>query len=560
MNDPSAPMSPEELARCIELGRSAYSRQAWADAYSSLAPLDAARALALDDLVRLAWAALLTGRDELFFDSAERVHHAYLAAGAPLQAAQFAFWIGFRATAMGDSGRAAGWLSRAERIATTEAEDCAVRGWLLLPKVYRHGALGEHSAAFDIASRAVKIGESCGDRDLAAFARNMQGRALVRQGRIEEGLSLMDEAMLAAASGELSPLITGLVYCSLIAGCHQVYAFDRAREWTDALSRWCEAQPQLVTFTGTCQVHRAQLLQLGGSWREAIDEARRAAESPRHANDPTAIADAHYQQAEVHRLRGEYEEAEAAYRRASEHGADPQPGLALLRLAQGRADVAMQAVRRALSANTATLRRVHYLPAFIEIALAAGDRDAARSGCEELAQIAASFGGEVIGAMAAHARGTLHLENGDAVAALEPLREALGVWQKLDAPYIAARLRVSMAEACSALGDEDGAALERDAARTIFTRLGAAPDLAALQAQPSASPTPIHEPTPSHNLSPRELEVLRLIAAGKTNKQIAKDLGVSEKTIDRHVSNMFAKLDVSSRAAATAYAYENKLV
>lgn len=552
---------PDSVDATLALGRAAYLRRAWEDTYSSLSAVDVVAPLATDDLERLAWAALLTGRDARFFAVAERVHQSYAAADDTTRAARWAFWIAFRAFAMGETARAGAWLSRAERLAHSSGSECSEQGWVLLPKAHRHTAAQEFQAAHDLAGLALAIGERCKDADLVAFARTMQGRSLVRMGKVEQGLALMDEGMLAAASGELSPLITGLVYCSLIAGCHQVYAFDRAREWTLALSRWCDDQPQLVPFTGTCQVHRAQLFQLGGAWSEAIVEARRAARAPRNAKDPTATAEALYQEAEVQRLRGEYDLAEAAYRSASDFGSDPQPGLALLRLAQGRVDLAAQAVRRALAASSVPLRRLRYLPAYVEIVLAEGDVDAARSGCEELARIAAELGGEVLGAMAAHAHGSLLVASGKASASLEPLRAAHAVWQRLAAPYIAARVRVLLAQACRDLGDTDGAALERDAASAIFERLGAASDLAVLKAEPLAAPGEPATRTAGvqHNLSPRELEVLRLVAAGKTNKQIARDLGVSDKTIDRHVSNIFAKLEVSSRAAATAYAYENGL-
>jgi DNA-binding CsgD family transcriptional regulator len=552
-------LPPEEIDATRERGRTAYLRREWQDAYDTLSNLDGAAPLEPEDLERLAWSSLLTGRDDPFFGAAERAHQAYVASEANARAARWAFWMCFRAYAMGEVARAGAWHARAERLAHLSDCECAEQGWVLLPKSHRHTAAQEYQEAYDVAGRALQIGERCKDRDLVAFARTMQGRSLVRMGKVESGLMLMDEGMLAAASGELSPLITGLVYCSLIAGCQQVYAFDRAREWTSALSRWCDAQPQLVTFTGTCQVHRAQLLQLGGSWSEAIVEARRAVAAPGHSKDPTATAEALYQEAEVYRLRGDYAQAEAAYRSASDFGSDPQPGLALLRLAQGRVDLAAQAMRRALDASSGSMRRVRYLPAYIEIMLAAGDVAAAQSACEELARTASELGGEVLGAMASHAHGSLLVGTNLASAALAPLRAALAVWQKLDAPYIAARVRLLLARACRELGDADGATLERDAARAIFERLGAGPDLSALS-EPSERVQPAKPASAQHNLSPRELEVLRLVAAGKTNKQIARDLGVSEKTIDRHVSNMFGKLDVSTRSAATAYAYENGLV
>lgn len=551
---PPANLGHDELAAQLARGREAYAQRSWDDAYRSLSVVDQAQPLALDDLVSLAWASLLTARDDAFFAAAERVHRAHESAKLTSAAARWAFWMGFRANAMGDRARASAWLSRAERLAESSDCECAEQGWVLLPKCYRHSMAQEHEAALATAVQALQIAERCGDLDLVAFARNIQGRCLVRMGQVERGLAAMDEAMLAAASGGLSPLITGLVYCSVIAGCHQVYAFDRAREWTSALATWCESQPQLVSFTGTCQVHRAQLLQLGGAWNEAMEQARSAARAPQHSKDPTATAEAFYQEGEIHRLRGEYEQAEAAYRAASEQGGDPQPGLALLRLTQGRADLAMQAVKRALAGTTGAMRRARYLPALVEITLAAGDSESAAAACDELSRIAAELGGDVLAAMAEHARGSLLLAANDPGAAVEPLRAALLVWQRLNAPYIAARVRVLLSQACAQLEDVDGAALERDAALAIFERLGAEPDLATLRA--AAEPKP---PPSEHNLSPRELEVLRLVAAGKTNKQIARELGLSGKTIDRHVSNIFTKLDVDSRTAATRYALEHGL-
>jgi DNA-binding NarL/FixJ family response regulator len=557
----SKSLAPADVAAHRDRGRAAYARRDWEDAHTALDAVRSADSLEVGDLEALAWAAVFTGRDESFFDAAERAHQAYAARNEATLAARWAVWMMFRANAMGETARAGGYRSRAERFASAVSCECAERGWLLLPKVYRHAFAEEFQEAYDVAAEALGIGERCGDRDLVAMARCHQGRALVRMGKIEAGLLLMDESMLAATGGVLSPLITGLVYCSLIAGCHQVYAFDRAREWTNALSAWCAAQPQLVTFAGTCQVHRAQLLQLGGAWNEAIVAARRAAEAPSHAKDPTATAEAYYQEAEVYRLRGEFANAEAAYRSASEYGADPQPGLALLRLAQGRVEPAAHAMQRALAATADAMRRVRYLPAYVEIMLAAGDAGAAQSGAYELTQIATELGGgDVIGAMAANAQGLVLAATGSPSEALAPLRVALEVWQRLDAPYIAARVRVLLARAYRELGDADGAALELDAARAIFARLGAAPDVAALDRGDLGPQLPAPKPSAAHNLSPRELEVLRLVAAGKTNKQIGRELGVSEKTVDRHVSNIFGKLDVGSRAAATAFAYEHGLV
>jgi DNA-binding CsgD family transcriptional regulator len=301
-------------------------------------------------------------------------------------------------------------------------------------------------------------------------------------------------------------------------------------------------------------VHRAEIMQLRGAWQDAIQEAQRARERGQGVSLQT-VAAALYQQAEVHRLRGEFDSAEEAYRSASHCGLEPQPGLALLRLAQGRTGAAVAAIRRAVSATADRLQRTKLLPAHIEIALAAGDLQEARTACRELEEIAASLDTAVLGAMAAHARGAVELADGVAHAELGSLRRAFDVWQQTEAPYMVARVRVLIALACQALGDHDGGGLELDAARAVFEQLGAAPDLASIDSlirgAPSGRP---------HGLTPRELQVLRLVAAGKTNKAIATELFLSEKTVDRHVSNILTKLDVPSRAAATAHAYQHELI
>lgn len=538
----------------LERGRAHHARQEWDDAFQALSRADRAAPLGSEDLELLARAAALTGRDDHLLGTLERLYQAYVDTGEGARAARQAFWLGFRLLSLGEPGRASGWLARGQRLVERAGRECAERGYLLLPLVARHLGAGDYDAAYDAASRAADIGERFGEADLVALGRSMQGRARMRQGQVEGGLALLDEAMVAATSGELSPLVTGLVYCSAIAVCQQVYALHRAREWTSALAEWCQEQPQLVTFAGTCLVHRAEVLQLGGEWGEAIEESRRACDRlPR--GDAEGLADASYQQAEIHRLRGELAAAEEAYRRASQLGREPQPGLALLRLAQGRRAEAVRAIRRVLGTTTASWKRAHFLPACVEILLAAGDLEEARGACRQLEEIAGEFGTEVLGAIAAHARGAVRLAEGDARGAVEPLRHAFQVWQRVGAPYIAARVRVLVGRACHSLADREGAELELDAARAVFAQLGATPDLVALD-------TPVEGGAPlrGRGLSPRERQVLRLVARGKTNKAIARELGVSERTVDRHVSNIFTKVGVSSRAAATAFAYEHDLV
>jgi ATP/maltotriose-dependent transcriptional regulator MalT len=365
---------------------------------------------------------------------------------------------------------------------------------------------------------------------------------------------ILDEAMLAVSAGELSPIMTGLIYCSVIEACQQVYALSRAREWTSALFRWCQQQPEMVAFTGTCLVRRAEILQLRGAWPDAMTEAHRACARSQEANKEPPGA-AFYQLAEVHRLRGEFAAAEEAYRDASRLGCEPQPGLALLRAAEGRTDAAYASIRRVVNSASDPLQRTRLLPAYIEIMLAAGDVQEASSACRELEEIAENIDTDALRAMAANGRGAVALAQGDAQGALGPLRRAFDAWQQVEVPYAAARVRVLVALACRSLGDEETAALEFSLARSIFQQLGAAPDLARLDTLER------HEPSVNRqSLTPREFQVLRLITAGKTNKAIATELSLSERTIDRHVSNILTKLDVPSRAAATAYAYNQKLL
>ncbi len=539
-------------------GRTAYERRAWGDAYDALSEASAVGPLAADDVERLAWSAMLTGRDEPSLEAFERLHHLRLEAGETLRAARAAIWLVLRLTSLGETARASGWLMRAQRLIDSEGQDCVECGYLRLPHIFRLTAAGDHAAARAAAAEVAKIGDRYKDHDLSAFGRNFEGRALIRQGRLSEGLPLLDEAMVAVTSGELSPVVTGLIYCNAIAACQQSYALDRAREWTAALSGWCQAQPQLVPFAGACLIHRSEIMQLGGAWPEAFEEARQA--STRLSQSRGADAGhALYQEGEIHRLRGDLADAERAYALASERGYDPHPGLALLRLAQGRVDLAAAASRRVVSATSDPLQRTRFLPAHVEIMLATSDVSEAQRASDELGALAEGFGMEMLSAMAQHAKGAVTLAKGDARGAIDPLRHAQNAWQRVGAPYLSARIRLLVARAFQALGDDDGARLELDAAKKIFVQLGAAADVAAIEAMAAAAHAAARSTPGAHGLSARELEVLRLVASGKTNKAIADALFLSEKTIDRHVSNIFVKLNVPSRAAATAWAYQHGL-
>jgi DNA-binding NarL/FixJ family response regulator len=449
----------------------------------------------------------------------------------------------------GAVGPAGGWLSRAQRLLEQEPGESAEHGYLMLPQVFRHEATGDYEAGAAAAADAAAVGSRCGDRELVALALHAQGHMLVRLGRVDEGFALLDEAMVTVTSGEAWPFVIGIVYCGVILACEEVFDLGRAREWTQELKRWTDGQRDLVAFTGRCHVHRAQILQLGGAWPAALEEARAAGKRLRESN-VSAAGLAHYRQGEVLRLLGEFDAAEEAYREASRLGWEPQPGLAQLRLAQGRGSAALASIRRAEGELHEPLKRAALLPAHVEIALAEGELDEARTAGAELEQLATSFESAMLAAMAAHARGSLALAEGDARAAVVALRDAQRRWLELDAPYEVARARALVAKACGALGDEEAAALDLDAAVETFRRLGAAPDLARL-APSSGGPA---------GLSTRELEVLRLVAKGKSNREIASELVLSEHTVARHLQNIYRKLRLSSRAAATAYAFEHDLV
>jgi DNA-binding NarL/FixJ family response regulator len=536
----------------LERGRACVAKGSWTDAHAALSAADDAAPLDPDDLELLALASYMLGRDSDYLRSLERAHYGHLDADDGPRAARCAWWIGLCLLLLGESAPAQGWFARGDRLLEREQSDCVERGYLLLGRMLQRFGEEDFQGAHDAAAEVIEIGQRFGDADLVALGVMDQGHALLELGRTADGLRLIDESMVAVTSGELSPIVAGILYCNTIAICRDAHELRRAREWTTALTGWCERQPDMVAHKGVCLVHRAEIMQVQGSWDQALDEARRV--GAEGVLNRRAAAASHYVQGELHRLRGEFEAAEQAYRLAS-RGASAQPGLALLRLAQGNVDAALAAIRRVADETGPPLDRAGVLPAHVEIALAAGEIEEAARASDELSAIANTHGSDVLRARSAYGLGAVALARGEAGEALAALRESSVAWLALEAPYEEARTRVLVALACRELGDDDGARLELDAARAAFEELGAQPDLARVDAL--AGPTPSRD---RYGLSPRELEVLRLLAAGETNRAIAAALVLSERTVDRHVSNIYAKLGVSSRAAATARAYEQKLV
>jgi DNA-binding CsgD family transcriptional regulator len=536
----------------IEYGRECYDRGTWSEAYVALRDADRVTPLDGDDLELLGFSAYLIGQTLEFERHFERLQREQMEMGNRERSARSAFWLSMSLLLRGEIAQSNAWIARAHRL--VGHVDCAERGYLLLQPAERQLRDGQFDLAFEKASTAWAIGDRFGDIELAAMARHLQGRALLEQNRVAAGLELFDETMLPVVAGELSPIVSGLLYCSVLAACRTVYSLGRAREWTSAFSGWCERRPDALAFSGACLINRAELLCFQGAWPDAFTVVDRACERAVRLNRQPPAA-ALYQRAELHRLRGEHAEAEEAYRAASLQGYDPQPGLSLLRLVQGQVDAAYAAIRRTVCAIVAPADRARVLPAAIEIVLANGELNEAYEACAELQELAVMLDADALRASAAHAAGIIELAAGRADVALGPLRRAFELWTSLDAPYDAARARISIALGCRALGDDETCAMELASARATFEVLSARDDLKRLDAL-----EPHRLAARKGKLSPREHEVLQLLAAGNTNKAIAGQLFISERTVDRHVSNILTKLDVRSRTAAASSAYRHKLL
>ena len=524
--------------------RDAYERRDWVHAFDRLRN---AGDLAPDDTMALATSAYLLGNVDDAVRALQAGYQDRIRNGDSLGAVRFASWLGLLLNVRGETAVGGGWVARAERLLETETEDVVERGYVLAHEFFQQLGRGDLARAAGTAARVLETGRRFTEHDLIAQGLMMQGRMMIYSGRVPEGLALLDEAMVGLSAGEVSPVIAGMAYCSLIEACQELSDFSRAASWTTALTRWCETQPGLVPYTGQCSLHRGQIMRLRGAYDEALAEFAQAQRRYQKEGTAAPAGMALTEQGDVLRIRGRLDEAEAAYRHAAELGHEPQPGLALTWLARGRAAAAISAVRRLLAEALQRGERVLW-----QGLVSAGLLDEARQNSDELTDIASAFGNSALRAMARYAAATVHLASGETEEALSTARESGRLWSDLGSPYEAARARVVIARALREMGDEDSATAELTVARSTFARLSAAPgvqeiDKLLARARPAG-------------LTEREVEVLRLVAEGRSNPDIARALVLSQKTVERHLSNIFVKLDVPSRTAAAAYAHEHGLM
>ncbi len=544
-----------QTSAALEQGREAFRQRRWSEAQKLLEAAEKRSPLSPADYESLAMARYLLSSDNSGLGVMEEAHHVLLARGDVRRAAKLAYSLGMNLVSRGENASGQGWIARARRLLDDGELDCPERGYLLMPTAIKAAQAGDLETAAAIFREAIRIGKRFGDNDLVTLARQGEGRALLRTGAGDAGLSIIDEVMVSVTSGEVSPVVVGIIYCSVIETLHEVYDLRRARDWTAAMERWCAGQPELAMYRGECMVYRAHTLQIGGEWEKAHEELAKAC--ARFLGPPAhpAAGSAFYQEGELHRLTGRLAEAESAYVQAGALGRNPQPGLALLRLAQGRVESAHTMIKRVLSESRGPMERAAVLPAYVDIMIELGDLDSARSAASELSGIAATTGSAYLGGLASQATGATSLATGEVPVALQELRSACSIWQDLKAVHHAAQVRLLIGLACRRLGDDDSARLELDAARMAFVQLGAEPDRARIdELEKKGTRDRVG------GLTGREVELLNLLATGKTNREIAQQLVISEKTVARHVSNIFNKIGVSSRAAATAYAFRHNLV
>jgi ATP/maltotriose-dependent transcriptional regulator MalT len=533
----------------LRQAREAFERRDWALAFERL---QSAGDLSVADTMALATAAFLIGDADEAVRALQAGYQDRIKNGDALGAVRFAFWLGFVLNTRGEMAVGGGWVARAERLLESQPDDIVERGYLLIHEFFQHLFRGDFARAEETAARVVQTGRRFQDADLVAQGLNCQGRIMIYSGRVREGLALLDEAMVGISAGEVSPIIAGGVYCSMVEACQELSDFSRAASWTIALTRWCDAQPGLVPFTGQCSLHRGQIMRLRGAYDEALAEFALAQRRYQAEGTIAPAGRALAEQGDVLRIRGKLDEAEAAYQQAAELGHEPQPGLLSAWLARGRTAAAIPAVRRLLAEAQGPVQRSWLLPAAVEAMVAAQLLEEARQYSDELSGIASAFGSSALRAAAMYAAATVELASGEMQEALHQARESCRLWSDIGSPYETARARVLVARALRELGDEDSARSELAVARGSFAEMGAAPATEEVDRL-------LHRARPG-GLTEREVEVLKLVAEGRSNPDIARALVLSQKTVERHLSNIFTKLAVPSRTAAAAYAHEHGLM
>jgi len=529
----------------LTTARRAFAGRHWALARDGFLAARQEGPLDADDTSALGHSAWWLGLMDESLAAGEEAYRLYLDAGNNRRAAYCAFDTAYGYFLKGNEAVGSGWVGRAQRL-LAEEPDCAEQGYLLYFAVETSLDGGEETMAK--ARQVQAFGRRHGDRNLVAAGIVAEGRVLIKLGRAQEGVALLDEGMLEASSPEMAAGWAGNIYCHLMAACYELGDIGRAAAWTQSTSDWCDEMAPAVLFKGICRVHRAQVMQVRGQWTQAQDEAERVCEDVAHIH-VGVVAEGHYQIGEIKRLRGDLEGAEQAYQAGHGLGRDPEPGLALLRLAQGRADVAATLIRSALAGVGDRLARARLLAAQVEIALAGGDEATATAAADELDEIASVYGSSGLRAAARRSRGAVLLATGRTEDALSTLRTACSGWTELEAPYDCAKVRVLLARAYGQLGDTDSSERELETARAAFEALGATLDAAEVARR--------HRAVIPAGLTEREAQVLALVAAGSTNREIADELFLSQKTVARHVSNIFTKVGVTTRTAAARFAFEH---
>ncbi|WP_129786695.1 helix-turn-helix transcriptional regulator [Promicromonospora panici] len=521
----------------------------WEEARAEYAAADAVEPLAVGDLASYAEAAQVTARGDEAVALLHRVFDLRVQADELDEVAEVAFWLWWALLNSNQLVEADGWLRQTTRVLGPAA---ATSPWLRCPEAMLEATRGNYTRAGELLGTVVQEGRG----EVVPWALCMWGQLLIEEGRLSEGLDRLEEAMSILRRRDLSPRVTPWVYCAGVRGSCLAWDFSRARAWSRSMAGWLDSLSSLGgAYLGNCRIYRSRLMCLNGAWPDALEEiAEVCGDLDGYAG--WICGHAFYQLGEVRRLRGEREAAEAAYVRAAEHGCPTQPGLALLRLADGEVGAASAGVRRALTEVSSKADRLDLLRAAVTIYLEAGKVEAAREAVAEFEEIAGEHATPAIEAGKATIRGALALAEDDPGRALPFLRRAVGAWQEQEVPYEVATLNVLIGQACRLLDDEDGARIEFAAARETFARLGALPDLARIDALVS----PGDATSGTHGLSPREMEVLRLIAKGRPNRAIATELHLSERTVHRHVANIFTELGVDSRTAAVTFAIKHHVI